>query len=132
MEAFGEGLLTASSLAMASVAATVDSGQFRQPVLLPGLTTVSARPLPPGTDTQLKDMMRDVVTQGTADNLGFGPGVYAKTGTADVQDQGKPNSWMVAFDPGKDIAIADLVVNAGLGSQVAGPQVKTFFDEYHA
>jgi cell division protein FtsI/penicillin-binding protein 2 len=131
-EAFGEGMLTASPLAMASVAATVDSGQFMQPVLLPGLKTVSAQPLPPGTDAQLKDMMRDVVTEGTAANLGFGPGIYAKTGTADIQGQGMPNSWMVAFDPDEDIAIAALVVNAGYGAQVAGPEVKTFLDDYQA
>ena len=131
-EAFGEGLLTASPLAMASVAATVDSGRFRQPVLLPGLTTVSAQPLPPGTDAQLKDMMRDVVTEGTAAGIGFGPGIYVKTGTADVQRHDMPNSWMVAFDPDQDVAVADLVVNAGYGAQVAGPEVKTFFDQYHA
>jgi cell division protein FtsI/penicillin-binding protein 2 len=129
-EAFGEGKLTASPLATASVAATVDSGQFRQPVLVPGTVTVSASPLPASTDSQLKDMMRDVVTEGTAASIGLGPDVYAKTGTADVQGQDEPNSWMVAFDPGEDVAIAALVVNAGYGSQVAGPEVKTFFDDY--
>jgi cell division protein FtsI/penicillin-binding protein 2 len=129
-EAFGEGKLTASPLAMASVAATVDSGQFRQPVLVPGTATVSASPLPASTDGQLKDMMRDVVTEGTAVGIGLGPDVYAKTGTADVQGQDEPNSWMVAFDPGEDVAVAALVVNAGYGAQVAGPEVKTFFDDY--
>jgi Penicillin binding protein transpeptidase domain len=129
-EAFGEGQLTASPLAMASVAATVDSGQFHQPVLVPGTATVSASPLPASTDEQLKDMMRDVVTEGTAEGTGFGPDVYAKTGTADVQGQDQPNSWMVAFDPDKDIAIAALVVNAGYGAQAAGSEVKAFFDGY--
>ena len=42
---------------------------------------------------------------------------------------GRPRP-LVAFDPGKDIAIAALVVNAGYGAQVAGPEVKTFFDDY--
>ena len=129
-EAFGEGQLTASPLAMASVAATVDTGQFRQPVLIPGIPTVSATPLPPGTDSQLQTMMRDVVTEGTAASIGLGPDVYAKTGTADVQGQEQPNSWMVAFDPGKNVAIAALVLNAGYGAQVAGPEVKTFLDTY--
>jgi cell division protein FtsI/penicillin-binding protein 2 len=129
-EAFGEGKLLASPLAMASVAATVDSGQFRQPVLVPGTATVSASPLPASTDQQLKDMMRDVVTEGTAATVGLGPDVYAKTGTADVQGQDRPDSWMVAFDPDQDIAIAALVVNAGYGAQVAGPEVKAFFDGY--
>jgi hypothetical protein len=129
-EAFGEGQLTASPLAMASVAATVDSGQFLQPVLIPGTASVSASPLPARTDQQLKDMMRDVVTEGTADGIGFGPGVYAKTGTADVQGQDQPNSWMVAFDPDEDVAVAALVIDAGNGAQVAGPEVKSFFDGY--
>jgi len=115
---------------MASVAATVESGQFRQPVLVPGTATVPASPLPASTDEQLRDMMRDVVTEGTAAGIGFGPGVYAKTGTADVQGQDQPNSWMVAFDPDKDVAIAALVINAGYGAQVAGPEVKAFFDGY--
>jgi len=37
---------------------------------------------------------------------------------------------MVAFDPDKDIAVAALVVNAGYGAQVAGPEVRTFFSGY--
>jgi Penicillin binding protein transpeptidase domain len=129
-EAIGEGRLTASPLAMASVAATVDSGQFRQPVLIPGIPTVSAAPLPPGTDSQLQAMMRDVVTEGTAASTGLGPDVYAKTGTADVRGQERPNSWMVAFAPGKNVAVAALVVDAGYGAQVAGPEVKTFLRKY--
>ena len=129
-ETFGEGQLTAAPLAMASVAATVDTGQFRQPVLIPGIATVPAAPLPPGTDSQLQAMMRDVVTEGTAASIGLGPDVYAKTGTADVQDQEQPNSWMVAFDPGQDVAIAALVLDAGYGAQVAGPEVKTFLGMY--
>src|SRR3984957_12176659 len=129
-EAFGEGQLTASPLAMASVAATVDTGQFRQPVLGPGNATVSASPLPASTDQQLKDMMRDVVTEGTAAGRGLGPDVYARAGTADVQGQEQPDSWMVAFDRAQDVAIAALVIDAGYGAVVAGPEVKTFFDGY--
>jgi Penicillin binding protein transpeptidase domain len=129
-EAFGGGELSASPLAMASVAATVGSGRFHQPVLVPGAATVSASPLPAGTDQQLKDMMRDVVTEGTAASLGLGPGVYAKTGTADVQGQDQPNSWMVAFDPGQDVAVAALVLQAGYGAQAAGSEVKAFLGAY--
>jgi hypothetical protein len=129
-EAFGEGRLTASPLSMASVAATVDSGQFRQPVLIPGIQTVPAAPLPPDTDSQLQAMMRDVVTEGTAEGIGFGPDVYAKTGTADVQRQEQPNSWMVAFVPDENVAVAALVLDAGYGAQVAGPEVKTFLGAY--
>jgi hypothetical protein len=129
-EAFGEGSLVASPLAMASVAATVDEGMFKQPILVSGLKQVTATALPASTDAQLKQMMQDVVTSGTAAGIGFGAGVYAKTGTADIQGQEAPNSWLVAFDPAQDVAVADLVVNAGYGAQFAGPEVKQFLSQY--
>ena len=131
-EAFGEGSLIASPLAMASVAATIDSGHFEQPVLtLRASQQVTAKALPASTDAGLKQMMRDVVTQGTGAGLGFGPTVYAKTGTADIAGQDQPNSWLIAFDPTKDIAVACLVVNAGYGAQFAGPEVASFLNSIH-
>jgi len=129
-EAFGEGDLTASPLAMASVAATVETGIFRQPYLLPGTSQLTATVLPAGTDAQLKDMMRAVVTSGTAASVGFGPDVYAKTGTTDSAGQQQSDSWLIAFDPAKDVAAACLVLDAGQGAQYAGPEVKAFLDAY--
>jgi hypothetical protein len=129
-EAFGQGALTASPLAMASIAATIESGQFRQPYLATGGPLVSAKALPAETDRWLKEMMRAVVTSGTAASVGFGPDVYAKTGTADIQRQGRPNSWLLAFEPSKDVAVACLVLNAGYGAQVAGPEVRAFLNNY--
>jgi hypothetical protein len=129
-EAFGQGELVASPLAMASVAATVDAGTFKQPILLPGTRQVTATALPASTDAQLKEMMQAVVTSGTAAPIGFGPGVYAKTGTADVQGEEQPNSWLIAFDPAQDVAVACLVLNSGYGAQVAGPEVKAFLGRY--
>jgi hypothetical protein len=129
-EAFGEGQLTASPLAMASVAATVDAGMFKQPILVAGTKQVTATALPASTDAQLKQMMQAVVTSGTAASIGFGPGVYAKTGTADIQGQEQPNSWLIAFDPAKDVAVGCLVVNAGYGAQYAGPEVNAFLGRY--
>jgi hypothetical protein len=129
-EAFGQGALVASPLAMASVAATVDTGSFEQPYLVPGTKQVAATPLPAATDADLKAMMRAVVTSGTAAGLGFGPDVYAKTGTADIQNQGKPNSWLVAFDPGQNVAVACLVLDAGYGAQFAAPEVQNFLSQY--
>jgi hypothetical protein len=129
-EAFGEGQLTASPLAMASIAATIESGSFHQPYLAAGEAKVTATPLPASTDAWLKEMMREVVTSGTAEPIGFGPDVYAKTGTADIDRQGQPNSWLIAFEPSKDVAVGCLVVNAGYGAQFAGPEVKAFLDRY--
>jgi len=122
-EAFGEGQLTASPIAMASVAATVAAGRFHQPILLEHAKQVTATPLPANTVSSLKQVMRAVVTGGTATGLGFGPNVYAKTGTASIKGQEQPNSWLIAFDSAKDIAVACLVTNAGYGAQVAGPEV---------
>ncbi len=129
-EDFGEGSLTASPLAMASVAATIDTGTFQQPYLAAGAPRVSATPLPSSTDTWMHEMMRAVVTSGTAEPVGFGPDVYAKTGTADIDGQGQPNSWLIAFEPSQDVAVACLVVDAGYGAQVAGPEVRDFLDSY--
>ncbi|HEX3716077.1 MAG TPA: penicillin-binding transpeptidase domain-containing protein [Trebonia sp.] len=129
-EAFGQGELVASPLAMASVAATVDDGTFEQPILVAGTKQLTATALPTSTDSDLKEMMRAVVTSGTAAGLGFGPNVYAKTGTADIEKQGKPNSWLIAFDSVQDIAVGCLVVNAGYGAQFAGPEVASFLSRY--
>ena len=115
---------------MASVAATVATGTFKQPILTPKAAQVTAKPLPAATQAGLKQMMRAVVTSGTGAGLGFGPTVYAKTGTADIQGQDQPNSWLIAFDPTKDIAVGCLVVNAGYGAQYAAPEVQNFFSHY--
>jgi cell division protein FtsI/penicillin-binding protein 2 len=129
-EAFGEGALTASPLAMASIAATIASGSFRQPYLAAGAPLVTATPLPATTDAWLKEMMRAVVTSGTAAPIGFGSDVYAKTGTADIDGQEQPNSWLIAFEPSMDVAVACLVLSSGYGAQVAGPEVRSFLDSY--
>ena len=129
-EAFGEGQVTASPIAMASIAATIDSGTFRQPHLVARAPLITATPLPVQTDHWMQEMMRAVVTSGTAEPIGFGPGIYAKTGTADIRGQGQPNSWLIAFDPSRDVAVGCLVLNAGYGAQFAGPEVKAFLDRY--
>jgi cell division protein FtsI/penicillin-binding protein 2 len=130
MEAFGDGAISASPLAIASVSATVDTGVFKQPILVPGARQITATPLPASMDAGLKQMMRAVVTTGTAAGLGFGPAVYAKTGTADINGQEQPNSWFTAFDPSKDVAVATLVLNAGYGAQYAAPEAQTFLSQY--
>jgi len=126
LELFGQGRLSASPLAMASVAATVDSGLFKQPIVVPGLPQLAGTPLPANVHQDLWQVMR-AVTQGGGTAAGVfdsvGSAVYAKTGTADVTGQGQPNSWLVAFDPTLNVAVGCLVLNAGYGAQVAGPEV---------
>jgi hypothetical protein len=124
-ELFGQGELEASPLAMASVGATVDTGSFKQPIVVPGQQQLPATPLPATVHQDLWQMMM-AVTQagGTAAGVfdGVGSAVYGKTGTADVSGQGQPNSWMVAFDPTLNVAVGCLVLNAGYGASFAGPE----------
>jgi hypothetical protein len=129
-EDFGEGLLQTCPLAMASVAATVESGSFKQPILVPGTRQVSATPIPAPADAWLHKEMQEVVLTGTAAGQGFGPGVYAKTGTADINGQQQPNSWFVAFDPAEDVAVAALDLDAGYGAQNAAPEMHSFLSQY--
>jgi hypothetical protein len=127
-ELFGQGKLEAAPLAMASVAATVDTGSFKQPVVVPGQPQLAATPLPAAVHQYLWQLMRAVTqADGTAAGVfdGVGSAVYAKTGTADVRAQQQPNSWMVAFDPTLDVAIGCVVLNAGYGAAVAGPEAAT-------
>jgi hypothetical protein len=124
-ELFGQGQLEASPLAMASVGATVDTGHFKQPIVVPAQPRLTATPLPAGVHQDLWQMMRAVTQSGgTAAGVfdGVSSAVYGKTGTADVGGQQQPNSWMVAFDPTLNVAIGCLVLNAGYGASFAGPE----------
>jgi cell division protein FtsI/penicillin-binding protein 2 len=131
-ELFGQGQIEAAPLAMASVAATVDTGDFKQPIVVPGQAQVSATPLPANVKQDLWQLMQAVTTQpdGTAYNVftGVNSTVYGKTGTADVGGgsgtaaQAKPNSWMVVFDPSLDLAIGCVALDSGYGASIAGPE----------
>ncbi|HET9171397.1 MAG TPA: NTF2-like N-terminal transpeptidase domain-containing protein [Actinospica sp.] len=125
-ELYGQGQIEANPLTMASVAATVDTGSFHQPYLVSGLGDMAtATPLPSAVKSQLWTVMREVVTSGTAEAVGFGSGVYGKTGTAeaDANKDHYPNGWMIVFDPSKDLAIAAVVVDSNFGAKTAGPEV---------
>ncbi|NUP47052.1 MAG: hypothetical protein HOW97_06995 [Catenulispora sp.] len=123
-ETFGQGNITMCPLTMASVAATVASGSFKQPVLVPGWKQVAATPLSAQVDGNLKTLMRGVITDGTATSLrGISPTLGAKTGTAERQNE-NPDSWMIAMDPQHDIAVACVVLNGGFGDDKAGPAIK--------
>jgi hypothetical protein len=130
-ELFGQGELEASPLAMASVGATVDTGSFRQPVVVPGAAQLGATPLPGNVRQYLWEMMRAVTqTGGTAAGVfdGVSSAVYGKTGTADVSGQGQPNSWMVVFDPTLNVSIGCLVLDAGYGADFAAPEAASVLE----
>jgi hypothetical protein len=121
----GQGTVGMSPLALASVAATVATGQFTQPALLTDIhTTRAARPLPGGAAAALRAMMRLVVTAGTARHaLGDLPGgVHAKTGTAEAP--GGDNGWLIGYRG--DLAFGCLVEGGGHGADSCGPLVRDF------
>lgn len=129
-ELFGQGQLETAPIAMASVAATVDTGSFKQPIVVAGAAQKSATPLPASVQQSLYQMMKAVTTEsdGTAYNVyaGVNSTVYGKTGTADVgvggTAQANPNGWMAVFDPTLDLAIGCVVLDAGYGASYAGPE----------
>jgi cell division protein FtsI/penicillin-binding protein 2 len=125
----GQGKVQASPLVMASVAATIDSGTFNQPVIVtdPAPKRVAAKPVDPALAAQLKSLMQSVVAGGTAKMLQGIPGtVGAKTGTAEFSEGGQvlTNGWMIAFKD--DIAVAVLVEKGESGGKAAGPIVQKF------
>ncbi|WP_405780041.1 penicillin-binding transpeptidase domain-containing protein [Streptomyces sp. NBC_00859] len=125
----GQGLVQMNPLNMASVTATARSGAFHQPVIVPGSLrdgdTATAQPLPAGTAQQLRDMMHTTATAGygtgTAAMSGVGGYKGAKTGSAEVDAQGKSNSWFTGFSD--DLAAAAVVQSGGHGGDAAGPVV---------
>ncbi|HEY3871574.1 MAG TPA: penicillin-binding transpeptidase domain-containing protein [Actinocrinis sp.] len=124
-ELVGQDQIQTSPLAMASVAATIATGSFHQPILVPGTKQVAATALPSATDSDLKTLMHAVVTSGTlAGVFSNDSGVYGKTGTAEYGPQSQyDNSWTIAFKD--DFAVCALAVDGGFGAATAGPEVNT-------
>lgn len=124
----GQGGVRMNPLNMASVAATVKSGSFHQPYLVSpeadGRTLATAsRTMSPATLGQLRELMRYTAAYGTAAQAmsGLGPDYGAKTGSAEVDGQAKPNGWFTAYRG--DLAAAGVVQAGGHGGDTAGPIV---------
>ncbi|WBO65772.1 penicillin-binding transpeptidase domain-containing protein [Streptomyces camelliae] len=124
----GQGGVRMNPLNMASVAATVEAGAFHQPYLVaPSVDNrtlaKATRTLSAQTQSQLKDVMRFTADYGTAAKAMAGmSGDYgAKTGSAEVDGQKKPNGWFTAYKG--DLAAAGVVQAGGHGGDTAGPIV---------
>jgi hypothetical protein len=124
----GQGGVRMNPLNMASVASTAKTGVFRQPYLVS--PSVDNRPLAKASRTmsasahaQLKDVMQYTAAAGTASQAmaGLGPDFGAKTGSAEVDNQKKPNGWFTAWKG--DLAGAGVVQAGGHGGDTAGPIV---------
>ncbi|MFH8497503.1 penicillin-binding transpeptidase domain-containing protein [Streptomyces coeruleorubidus] len=124
----GQGGVRMNPLNMASVSATVKSGTFRQPYLVSPdvdgrkLATAS-RTLSAGTLSQLRELMSYTADYGTAAEAmaGVSGDAGAKTGSAEVDGQKKPNGWFTAYRG--DLAAAGVVQQGGHGGETAGPIV---------
>jgi penicillin-binding protein A len=91
----------------------------------------------PTAAAQVTALMKLVVTEGTADTVGFSSALDAavKTGTAQVGDNllNDTDDWMIGFAPASDPTIAVAVVvplqaYSATGAEVAGPIVKEMLD----
>jgi beta-lactamase class D len=126
--AIGQGMVVASPLAMATVAAAVSSGSLHEPRLIAGAgdDTTPAQQVDPTVVAGLRTMMAAVVTSGTAAGAGLPPGTYGKTGTAEFGNANPPSThaWFIGYRG--DLAFAVLVVGGGVGGSVAAPIAAKF------
>jgi cell division protein FtsI/penicillin-binding protein 2 len=130
---FGQGQTVVSPLAMASATAAVARGKFQQPKLV--LDPAPEKPVPDGPALDaaavepLREMMREVVTRGTATDLRRAPGkpVFGKTGTAEFENGSEEtHAWFVGWQG--DIAFAVMVQKGGAGAEAAVPIVSRFLE----
>jgi hypothetical protein len=129
----GQGSVRMNPLNMASVSATVQSGTFKQPIIVaPSLDdrkiAKASRTMKAQTNSDLKGLMKLTAASGTAAKpmAGLTGDVGAKTGSAEVDGQEKPNAWFTAYSG--DIAAAAVVPASGHGSDNAGPVVRKILD----
>lgn len=129
---FGQGVVEASPLGMATVAASVAAGHTVRPVFVAEPEVEVPGPPASGITedeaAQLRSLMAGVVETGTAEMLQDVPGapVLAKTGTAQFVADGEDlaHTWLVAIHG--DLAVA-LFFNEGLGGgHDNGPVVRDF------
>ncbi|SFS35529.1 penicillin-binding transpeptidase domain-containing protein [Saccharopolyspora flava] len=124
----GQGKVLASPFGMALAAASVANGAMPTPTLMRGQETkADAAPekVSPAALDQLRSMMREVVTGGTARGLAGSGEVRGKTGTAQFGDGTHSHGWFVGYRD--DVAFAVLITDAGS----SGPSVdaaKRFLD----
>ena len=125
---------SASSLVVALMSASVANGTSLSPRLVvepvadPAAVATARPPLPAGPVAALREMMREVVTDGTGEALAGVPGgpVHAKTGTAEYGAESPPRShaWITGYQG--DVAFAVVVEDGGGGGAVAGPVAANF------
>ena len=113
-EGIGQGQVTASPFGMALLAAALAHGSVPAPTIVagqPGKPDRAPDALPPAIADQVKSMMRETVTGGTAAELQDIPGMLGKTGTAEYIDDQHAHGWFVGIDG--DLALSVFISDAG-------------------
>lgn len=113
-EGIGQGQVTASPFGMALVAATLAHGSVPAPTIVagqPGKPDHAPDALPASVVDQVKSMMRETITSGTATQLQDIPGMLGKTGTAEYIDNTHAHGWFVGING--DLALAVFISDAG-------------------
>ncbi|MFD7905620.1 penicillin-binding transpeptidase domain-containing protein [Kitasatospora sp. NPDC059722] len=131
MNYIGQGKVQMNPLAIASITATVQSGAFKQPILVAGLPQQpAARQISPDVAGKLRAMMNATATGGTAQAVmaGITDNAGAKTGSAEVAGAATTNSWFTAYRG--NIAVAAEVQGGGHGVDAAGPAVASLLKSF--
>jgi transpeptidase family protein/MecA-like transpeptidase family protein len=113
-EGIGQGQVTASPFGMALLAAALAHGSVPAPTIVagqPGEPDHAPDPLPADIADQVKSMMRETITDGTATQLNDIPDMLGKTGTAEYIDNTHAHGWFVGIDG--DLALAVFISDAG-------------------
>jgi cell division protein FtsI/penicillin-binding protein 2 len=126
--AIGQGLVQATPLGMAAMAAAIaNAGVYVRPTLVKGARTPRVRAAPRRVAAQVRRLMLGVVAFGTGKAAQIpGVKVAGKTGTAELGGGLQDDGWFVAFAPARrpTVAVGVLVVQAGFGGDVAAPIAK--------
>ncbi|MER7754820.1 penicillin-binding transpeptidase domain-containing protein [Kitasatospora sp. NPDC097643] len=131
MNYIGQGKVQMNPLAIASITATVQSGEFKQPVLVAELPQQkAARNLSADAVGKLRGMMAATAQGGTAKDVmaGITDNAGAKTGSAEVAGMAVTNSWFTAYRG--NIAVAAEVQGGGHGVDAAGPAVASLLKAF--
>ena len=128
----GQGRNLTSPLALATMVASVARGSAIPPAVVTEPAAPGADRTPTPLDAkavgQLRELMRQVVTDGTGTVLRDAPGgaVRGKSGTAEFGSKNPPetHAWFVGYQGG--VAFAALVEKGKSGGGVAAPVVKDF------
>lgn len=127
-DGFGQGTDIVNPLEMATIAGAIEDGVWRSPRLAAdhSLPAQVSHRLSPVVTSALRPMMGAVVKIGTAAAVGFPPGVYGKTGTAEYGTRRNPPShaWFAGYRG--DLAFAVIVEGGGTGAEQAGPVANAF------